>query len=86
MNNRIKKITISTVERASNVTIEYPQEAKTIINEARAEAKAMLKKFDYDYILIIIYFLTKGVKGLKIRLKNDYARQLKNEIKTLLKA
>ena len=77
------KVTIK--QEAFNCSLSYPQEESEIINSAQAEAKALLKKYDYDYILIITYFLAKGIDGLRLYLKNDYARQLKNEIKTILK-
>ncbi len=77
------KITIK--QDSFNCSLSYPQKAGGIINSAQAEAKAILKKYDYDYILIVTYFLAKGVDGLRLHLKNDYARQLKSEIKKVLK-
>lgn len=68
---------------AFNTSLTYPQKYSKIAASAEEEAKTMVK--DKDAIIILTYYLLKGLNGVKLRLKNDYAKQLKNEIKELFK-
>lgn len=77
-------VTTTIKEDGFNTALRYPSAYREIVENARKFAKSIFK--DYDCILISIYFLMKdGSKSVKLYLKNDYAKQLKNEIKELFK-
>ena len=77
-------ITETIKEDGFNTALKYPSAYKEIVENARKYSKSIFK--DYDCILISIYLLMEnGSKDVKLYLKNDYAKQLKNEIKELFK-
>lgn len=68
---------------AFNTSLRYPQKCSKIVASAEEEAKTMVK--DKDAIIILTYYLLKGLNGVSLRLKNDYARQLRKELKAVFK-
>ena len=77
-------ITVTIKEDGFNTALEYPSTYREIVENARKYSKTIFR--DYDCILISIYLLMKdGSKDVRLYLKNDYAKQLKNEIKELFK-
>jgi hypothetical protein len=68
---------------AFNASLRYPQKYSKIVASAEAETKKMVK--DKDAIIILTYYLLKGLDGVKLHLKNDYAKQLRKELKAVFK-
>ena len=68
---------------AFNTSLTYPQKYSKIVASAEEEAKTMVK--DKDAVIILSYYLLKGLNGVKLHLKNDYAKQLRKELKAVFK-
>lgn len=66
-----------------NVAISYPLEYSEAMKEAEKEAKSIFK--DFDAIIILMKLLTGKNSKIVLRLKNNYAKQLKKDIEQLLK-
>lgn len=74
----------TTKQDSFNCSLKYPTEYSNIMEQVRQEAKKIFN--DSDCIIICSYFLIKDtLKNVKLYLKNDYARQLKSELKQALK-
>ena len=76
-------VEITIKKDAFNTSLKYPQKHSEIVATAEEEAKKLVK--DKDAIIILTYYLLKGLGGIKLRLKNDYAKQLRKELKAVFK-
>lgn len=66
-----------------NASICYPLEYSEAMQEAKKEAKSISK--DFDAVIILMKLLTGKNSKTILKLKNNYAKQLKKDIEQLLK-
>ena len=75
------KISAVMKEVSFNASISYPLEYAEAMRSARKEAQRFFR--DFDAIIIAMKFLTGDNSKIKLTCKNNYSKQLKNEIKKI---